>query len=174
MRYYSLQDLGAWDHAQQAGFLTGNPAYTEPDWRGPYAWLVAQMQARLGLTHDFWPVWMWDERPDLRQSHWRSRETQVLLALDVNPDLVLASDYESWHAPLNDCALLRYEDEVIEKELSWARIFDFQLLRSDPAWFGDPTLQFTTPSVPVGQIKVLHYLAPRKKPYAPVLINNRG
>jgi hypothetical protein len=163
MRYYSMQNLEAWDYAQRVGFLTGNVDYIEPSWREPYAWLVAQMRTRLGIDCPFWPVWMWDTRPDLRESCWRSDQAQVLLALDVNPLMVLASDYSSWHAPLNDWELLRHPEEVIDKEKSWERIFDFELLRSDFTWFGTLRPQYTAPRVPVERIKVLHKLAARPK-----------
>lgn len=154
MKYWTVQDLSAWQEAQRVGVLTGNVEYIYEHFVDPYDWLVKQMKVRLNIDYDFYPVWLWTKRPDLRRrAHVSKGETGVLLEVDIDPATVLISEFEAWHCVLNLYDLQIYEDEVVDKEKSWERIFDFDLLRLSPDWFGELTEQGTTPNISIENIK---------------------
>ena len=102
MKYWTVQDLPAWEVAQQTGVLTGNAKHITDGFEQPYDWMVVQMQKRLGVSESFYPIWLWTTRPDLRTRGFLSKgDVGVLLEVEVDSSRVLLSDYDSWHCVLN-------------------------------------------------------------------------
>jgi hypothetical protein len=157
MTYWTIQGMEAWEQAQAVGYLAGNKEYIcHPSWSQPYEWLMGQMRQRLGMAQPHYPVWMWCTRPDLRQRcHVSKGEHAVLLRVELDAQHVLLSDFGAWHYVLNDWVLEAYEGEVIEKEKSWERIFDFDFLRAYPDWFSEPEPQATTGAIPLRNLKLV-------------------
>jgi hypothetical protein len=158
MYYWTIQTYDGWLAAQDKGVLVGDEAYVWEDFIRPYQWLMKQMSLRLPNYKGEYPVWMYAEKPDLRKCGFRNFSTKgtraVLLRVEVEPVDVLCSDYMTWHSVLNDFELEAYEGEVIDKELSWQRIFDFDFLRE----FNEGedkyiVRQYTTGTVPLTNIK---------------------
>jgi hypothetical protein len=122
------------------------------------------MTKRLGCQKCY-PIWLWTEKPDLRtrlRTRWGGEigSTYLLLQVTLDESTVLISEYHKWHCVLNNVPLQLYEDEEVNKEESWERIFDIELLESSPCTaFTDrlhhTTLQGVTPAISIGNIKVL-------------------
>ncbi|GGG61298.1 DUF3841 domain-containing protein [Hymenobacter glacieicola] len=152
MILWTVQDYLAWEKAQEVGYLTGNVGYLLQ--KDSYDWMVQQMKTRLGISEDFYPVWAWGERPDLRQRGFGTGGL-VLLRLEVNEARVLASDYNAWHYVLNGWHLQLYDNEPVDMEASWERVFDFKLLELYPDWLDRVIPQYTTDKVAVSNIKLI-------------------
>ncbi|MBL9046786.1 MAG: DUF3841 domain-containing protein [Tabrizicola sp.] len=105
-----------------------------------YSWMCRQMVLRLPPAPKgcVLPVWAWYQardaarpRPDLRTSGHLPRGTKaVLLTLALPEDQVLLSDFDLWHAILNNHAIpdaateRRDKAGGLDREASWNRIFD--------------------------------------------------
>lgn len=129
-----------------------------------YHWLSDRMDERIGIrptpeTYPTWAFYQWygsnKKKPDLRYSSHRvfaTDRTCALMTLDMPDELVLLSDYDSWHFVLNSWYLgeekrsdelwdikrnnkqcREYEDypKWLRKELeeSWYNIFDMDSSR---------------------------------------------
>ena len=148
MTYWTIQDPPAWEQAQVTNVLTSNAQLVDPDSKPAYDWMVAQMQVRLGTRPLTYPVWVWPQRPNLRESGYARRGTPlVLLECRLDPAQVLLSDYMAWHHVLNEWTLRWEEDEEIAPAKSWERIFDLDALACHPDW-GSLTLQGVVAAIP--------------------------
>ncbi|OJT83406.1 hypothetical protein BM534_20890, partial [Clostridioides difficile] len=79
----------------------------------------------------------------------------VLLEIEISEDNVLLSEFDLWHLPLMDIAVELYEDEQIEKKVSWERIFDLELCsKLNEVNIEDLTLQGVTSKVPLSNVKI--------------------
>lgn len=68
----------------------------------------------------------------------------------------MLSDFDLWHLPLMDIAVEIYEDEQIEKEISWQRIFDLELCsKFNEVNIEDLTLQGVTSKVSLSKVKLI-------------------
>lgn len=103
--------------------------------------------------------------PDLRaRAHIPSGTKGVRIELDVPDDLVLLSDFETWHAVLNNHVLSYSEKEHDQThsreqiEKSWERVFEFG--KGDPDWNGTgSSVQATIPKIDKDWIrKVKHFI----------------
>ena len=133
----------------------------EPSFIDRYGWLVKKLNEKDSKPCNVdCPVWAWyrfngkEKKPDLRHSCYGSRgEKMVCLELEVPDEKVLLSDFDLWHFPLNnwwlpDCFYEGYgdtEDEVqqkwfdsltkeeqeLERERSWDRIFNIEPFEND-------------------------------------------
>jgi hypothetical protein len=129
--------------------------------------MVAAMRRRGIDTHGRPPVWAWHSfrpparpKPDLRSSYWLTTPgtRAVRLVIRAPDELVLLSDYEAWHAVLNNTylSLTEREDREIERKYpnpprrvlkaSWIRIFDLEA--GDPRWRGKPNERSIQACVP--------------------------
>jgi hypothetical protein len=141
------------------GRLIGRWRFIDPYHVQAYRWMVAAMRRRGIDTRGRPPVWAWHSfnpplrrKPDLRSSYSLTTPgtRAVRLVIDVPDRLVLLSDFEAWHAVLNNWYLSFSEAEHDRKEAledrgrltrsmiesSWNRIFD--LRAGDPVWRGEP------------------------------------
>lgn len=151
--YYTIQDLNAWVEAQRLGYLVGNKEYVWEDFLIPYKWMMNQINKKIPKYHGEYPIWLWPEKQDLRRSGYKERGTKaVYLEIEIPESQVLLSDFNAWHVVLMDSVILDYEDEIIDKELSWERIFDLEYLGKHPDW-GILDIQGVTGKIFLNQVK---------------------
>jgi len=117
--------------------------------------MVATMLRRGIDTRGHPPIWAWHSfdpphrcKPDLRSSFYLTKPgtSAVRLVIEAPDELVLLSNYEAWHAVLNNSylSLSEAEDRRVDRarltrrhiERSWIQIFD--LTAGDPRWLGKP------------------------------------
>ena len=161
-QFWSIQTWEAWESTQATGELCGNLTWVPEDYRKPYAWMMCQMEKRLPLHYGGCPIWVWVQKPDLRQArHLKPGRIGVRLQLDLNPHMVLLSDFSAWHAVLNNdyLSLNDLDDQMfmagaqsVSKEQSWERIFNFSLLRASEWWGGHSIIQGVVEKVSITQV----------------------
>ncbi len=165
MRLYTIQHQNAWTSAQTSGFLSGNCDFIEPDFIKAYRWMMEEMSKRLKGFEGEYPVWLWNRKPDLRNTGYLNRGTTgVLLEIVLQKYEVLFSDFMAWHIVLTNGFLALTEDEdnlferqcsSVTKEESWKRIFDYEGLRKSDYWKGSNELQGVTGKIPLEKITLL-------------------
>lgn len=127
MKFYTIQTVEFWEKNKSNIYLENDTNYTWEDLVSPYKWMYSQMTKRI-KDFDNSMIWVWTERPDLRRSGYLNKgEKGVLLEIGIDEEQVLLSDFEMWHNVLMDMPITIYDDEDIEKEKSWERIFDFDI-----------------------------------------------
>ena len=163
MKLWTIRTTKEWDILQHEGVLRTDVALS--DWhlrRRAYAWMSRQLKKCVGAPPSgvVLPIWVWRywagtarARPDLRCGTMLSRGTLgVRLELNLPPESVLLSNFDAWHAVLNDHyhALDDADYEWFEqlaasgelsaaqlkqiKEDSWQRIFDLSLILDPSTW----------------------------------------
>jgi hypothetical protein len=151
--YYTIQGINAWIEAQNQGYLVGNKEYVCEDFIRPYQWMMKQMQKRIPDYNGEYPIWLWPDKQDLRRRGYNERGMKaVYLEIEIPENQVLLSDFQAWHCVLNDFPLLDHEDEIIDKELSWERIFDLEYLQRHPDW-GILDIQVVTGKIDLNHVK---------------------
>jgi hypothetical protein len=162
--YWTIQHIDAWEQAKIKGVLTGNSSWAINGYKEAYQWMIDQMVKRLGCPKCY-PIWLWTEKPDLRtclRTQWGGEigSKYILLQVSLDESTVLISEYHAWHCVLNNHPFELYEDEKVNKEESWERIFDINLLESSPYttftdWLHHTKLQGVTPEISTDNIQVL-------------------
>lgn len=105
MRLWTLQPVEYYDSCK--GIIKPDPTHMEllnSDWemKFQYDWMCDQMRKRLPYYNGGYPVWFYTEKPDMRHSHWGPRGSrEVRLECEVPDELVLISDHDLWHFPMN-------------------------------------------------------------------------
>jgi hypothetical protein len=133
----------------------------EPSFLDRYWWLNKQLDKKDPKPESVeYPVWAWyrfdgkEKKPDLRHSCYSYHgDKMVCIELEIPDEKVLLSDFDLWHFPLNDwwlydCFYPNYgekeydkdhewfknlspEEQQVEKEKSWERIFNIEPFESD-------------------------------------------
>lgn len=155
IRVWSVQHRDALCVARRTGWLSGNHGHAfdrhrdatdqtgDSGWSRPYDWMRQRMAERMpGFSGDY-PVWAWLKRPSTRPSVWwqAAGEATVLISAIVPRQRILLSDFDDWHAVLNDWHLDRTEAEeagveaaggatAAQRQASWTRIFEVGRPRS--------------------------------------------
>ena len=153
MIMWTNQPYAVYEQLRQTGIFRCDPKQANlleySEFLAAYQWMVAQMKKRISLPPAGveLPVWAWYRsrdfqhvRPDFRWSN--DYDDQVCLEIDVPEAAVLLSDFQGWHAILNNFyypavtneteweqAMERYDQLSVRKqqrlkEQSWQRIFD--------------------------------------------------
>lgn len=155
IRIWSVQHRDALSVARQTGWLSGNHRFAfarhtdaigqveDPGHPSPYDWMRERMAELMPTFSGDYPVWGWLKRPSTRPSIWgeAAGEATVLVSAIVPRHRILLSDFDDWHAVLNDWYLSRTEAEDSEVEAaggatpaqrreSWLRVFETGSLRS--------------------------------------------
>ena len=127
MKFYTIQTMEFWENNKNNKYLENDYKYVTKEWVTQYKWMYKQMCERIEEV-DSSMIWVWTTRPDLRRSGYSDRGNEcVLLELELDESQVLLSDFDMWHLPLNNITVDMYDNEDIDKEKSWERIFDFDL-----------------------------------------------
>jgi hypothetical protein len=163
--YWTIQSIEKWNKAKELGCLEGDKEFVDEEFFKPYYnWMMEQMKLRLPNYNGEYPIWLWTEKPDLRQRHMNKGEKGVLLEVNINENNVLLSDFMIWNAVLNDAFLYIDEKEkkdyeegksLITKEQSWERIFDFELLKTMTGWTHLDKIHGVASRIDVGNIKLV-------------------
>lgn len=158
---YSIQTNDAYNHALALGFFEGNIDFIDINFLQAYKWMRKQMKKRLKKYDNSFPIWLWPQRPDLRQAIYayeRDRD-HVLLEITVDEDEILGSDFDAWHYVLNKW-VLGYENESIDIEKSWERIFDYDFLKE----FDNRKIeeQYVVGKVDISRIKLISKFRTKK------------
>ncbi|KPI56941.1 hypothetical protein IM33_02680 [Clostridioides difficile] len=156
MKFYTIQILEFWNNNKNNKYLLNNYSLILEDFEIPYKWMYSQMIERIP-KFDNSMIWVWPKRPDLRCSGYLERGSKgVLLELEINKENVLLWDFDLWHLPLMDITVEIYEDEQIEKMVSWQRIFDLELCsKLNEVNIEDLTLQGVTSKVPLSNVRLI-------------------
>jgi hypothetical protein len=120
--------------------------------------MMDQMRRRVPCYGGGFPIWLWcPPKPDLRHSGHLARGEQALrIELELPREIVLQSDFETWHCVLNrwhlsltwresrewDRRVKGYDQfrhalpESLEAELqaTWDRVFDLDLVHRTKLW----------------------------------------
>ena len=138
--FWTIQTMEKWIEAQRLGYLIGDEKYIWEEFIEPYQWMK-QMKKRLPNYAGEYPIWLWNERPDLRESgHLGKGQKGVLLKVIVDEKDVLLSHFQAWHVVLAQSYLeleineieQEYNKDEIEK--SWEMIFELNILEQHPNW----------------------------------------
>lgn len=144
---------------QKNGSFRCNPdLISMPEFTGAYDWLTEEMRKRVGPPPDGvkYPIWAWHtwygkrKKPDLRRMRWETGmkgETLVCLEIEIPDSEVLLSDYDKWHAVLNDWLIcdseeegerlyaymetLPEEEKTAFKNKNWERVFNVSPFKND-------------------------------------------
>lgn len=153
MIFYAIHNKEYWDKFKNKEFLESDTKYYL--FEKEYKWLQKQMRKRIKYEDDNL-LWVWVSKPDLRCSGHLQRGTKgVLLEIELPIEDVLISDFMSWHCVLNDFPIELYDNENIDKEKSWERIFDIELMKTLKDYTNCDKLQGTTGKIPIKNIKVI-------------------
>lgn len=163
---YTIQSQKAYEKALETNVLQADPIHVYEEFKKPYEWLIHQMVQRIGHDGTF-PIWLWGEKRDLTDEALLAEGTLgVQLEIELTTDLVISSNFEAWHCVLNNDYLTLHDEEEemskslqwsLTKEQTWERIFDKQLLSTSSYWEGEPTLQYTTGSISLQNVKNVEF-----------------
>ncbi|PNK59571.1 DUF3841 domain-containing protein [Psychrobacter sp. FDAARGOS_221] len=157
MKLWSIRTLDELDI-----LLSGQPLRTDPDKvdkdrKQAYRWIAKQLANKVSPPQGVeYPIWVWRywegkhrAKPDLRAGgHVQRGCKAVRIELDISSDKVLLSDFDSWHAVLNNHHLShtdaeyeyyeQYEAQEKDanllkksKEATWLKIFSIEDLPDD-------------------------------------------
>ena len=162
MRIYTFQTQKAFENAAKIGFFRGDPSeilkYWDDSWdpmfKGAYEFIIEEMKKRMPYVGPY-PIWAWAERPDLRKERHTFHDKTLLITAEVPDERILLSDFEMYHACLDnsylswtekedDCmtALGEMEPSAEEKRESWKKMFDIKKKRTadEARWLGKETI----------------------------------
>lgn len=179
MILWTVQSPEFAERLRKRGRVYGDWRRVTRDWIRAYRWMAEQMVIRGVADKPSAPIWAWrsyegkGRRPDMR-TLW-SYEPQVRITLSVPDELALLSDFDAWHAVLNDCYLsvTETEDEESERlaaagcltraliEESWSRVFHLNL---DGNWIGSPdTIQACLPYLDLSWVRRVEHFRGRPR-----------
>ena len=162
---WTLQDVSDWEEMQKSGILQRSSGFIpDPGFADSYNWMMEQMNLRIPNYTGRSPIWAWYQpKPDLRIYAWGipAGEQNVRIEFHAERSTILLSDFDAWHAVLNNWYLpttqaeedsLRYSEE--EKRESWQHIFDLELLANSPLWGPEGTqyIQAVIEKVAIDQV----------------------
>lgn len=130
MIVWTIQHISVFNKLQKKGFYRTDKRFIcFEEFRESYQWYVSQAKKRIKGWEEDRPVWVWKDRPDLRQMRSISGssdriEEYVLLKLDIPADKILFSNFDLWHFILNRNYIpIKGEKRKISVKKSWERMF---------------------------------------------------
>lgn len=146
--------------------LKEDPAYTWDSFVEPYEWMKLQLGKKLDKEVDSL-IWFWTTEPDLNEEgHLSEGEKGVLIKVQIPKEVVLLSDFDAWHATLNDFKLILNENEErllrlgkfpLNKEESWERMFNLDLIRNSEYFKGACETQAVAERIELGWVKYIRH-----------------
>lgn len=154
MKFYTVQSQGTMKRAREKGVYSSDKKH----WFEPkaYPWMIEKYNEKLKKSAESL-LWLWDKKPNVDGSGWgETGKVMELIEVELDEQEVVLSEFGLWHYVLNGWTIQLYENEDIEMEKSWERIFDKELCESSeyltckrPEW------QYVAGEVPVEKMKVL-------------------
>ncbi|MFC0189421.1 DUF3841 domain-containing protein [Fictibacillus aquaticus] len=151
---------------REQGYYEGNEKYIWDSFIGPYKWMMGEMKKRIPhYDGETYPVWVWQRTVNRNEECLLAPGRRgVILILDIPDEDILWSCFTKWHSILNDFPVTLSEEEwnlfiekdFKDKEETWSRIFDFELLKTiDPDWykFEPEWIQGVTPRIEMKHVK---------------------
>jgi hypothetical protein len=156
MRVFSVQHKAVGEALRSRHVVVGRPNFDDPagasGFQDAYMWLVQQMAMHLGPMTQWnggtivgWPMWSWVPTPLMEVETLLAicdiSDDEEVLELEIPDDQLVCHDYDLWHSVLNDSPLCLFENEQVNKEESWERVFAVDpvsglltLNSPDPLW----------------------------------------
>ena len=135
MILWTFQPASILEEIEKTGTFRCDPSRSfnltkENDLKSQYAWLMEQMEKRIGRRPEgvTYPVWAWHtwdfERrmPDPDSGAFlESREPKAALTLEIPEDHVVLTDFDAWQLVMNGNYLsdIIESEEAFERQLSW-------------------------------------------------------
>lgn len=185
MRCYSYMSSKAVGALLSNGKLSGKYGTADEDFRDRYLWMLYRMRDRIGPEPHAgaYPIWVWyiwegkHKCPAARDLSWQRMEDPggvFRVTLDIPDKLVLLSNFDTWHAVLNDSFLYSSEEEFNKENYtreeivkSWDRIFDIENVKLNEYWGPNVlSIQGTVWEITldmVVKIEHFHHMKPTKK-----------
>ncbi len=185
MKFWTIRRAEELEAFQHDGVLRTDAAQVDPDFRAAYDWMRQQLNVQIGPPPlgVIYPIWVWRywqgttrARPDLRTKCLLPRGALgVRLELDLPAESVLLSNFDGWHAVLNNhyYTLNDEEYEHFEKSIgqqgknhpdfiamkmdSWQRIFDLALIPDPLNW----PVQGVVWEIPFYRVSAIDYFTAR-------------
>lgn len=143
IKAYTIQPLAFWEALQRDGvaYADGRRVIFKHFYK-PYKWMRQQLRKKVPKAKGY-PIWFWVKpKQDLRKirSHYGKKgQKMVVIHFEIDSSLCLLSDFEHWHAVLNDSYLFlndkeeriydnltnlpkKQQNQLIKK--SWQKIFN--------------------------------------------------
>lgn len=126
VKLWTVQSVRAVERLGETGVMQCDAQFVDPCFHDPYRWMAGQLSQKNGLPPNGvkWPIWAWVVRPDLRTSGFAKRGTPcALLQFEADRSQVLLSDFDAWHAVLNDHHYFATDDEFerYQRKLDFGR-----------------------------------------------------
>lgn len=157
MKLWSIRTLDELDILLSGQPLRTGPDKVDKDRKQAYQWIAKQLSNKVAPPEGVeYPIWLWRywegryrAKPDLRAGgHVQKGSKAVRIELEIPSDKVLLSDFDSWHAVLNNHHLSQtdaeyeyyeqYEEQEKDenllrksKEATWLKIFSIEDLPDD-------------------------------------------
>lgn len=135
MILWTFQPASIMEEIEKTGTFRCDPARSfnltkENDLKSQYAWLMEQMEKRIGRRPEgvTYPVWAWHtwdfqrRMPDPDSGAFlESREPKAALTLEIPEDRVVLTDFDAWQLVMNGNYLsdIIESEEAFERQLSW-------------------------------------------------------
>lgn len=145
MRVWSIQPVEIAERVEAGERFLCDPELAvcynlDDSFQQAYRWLVGEMGQRIPRPEDVQlPIWAWHRsygkqvKPDRRRSLFREYgKENAILELGIPDELVLLTDFEDWHAVLNNCPIITDEEYEAdpdrefsrqETEMTWQQLF---------------------------------------------------
>lgn len=127
MVLWTIQPVEVFEELMESGIYCCVPEKSEncADFHNAYDWMEEKMISIIGpkpagIKRPIWAWYCWDGKrikPDMKLDEFRESDNVVVMEIDIPDDQVLLTDYNCWHAVLNN-SYYHYEktNEEWEKE----------------------------------------------------------
>lgn len=91
----TVQHLDAYYKMREQGYLVGDEGRVWKEFKGPYRWMMKQMENRIeGYNGVDYPIWVWKRRVNRNESSLLPKGTKgVILTLEIPDEQILWSDF---------------------------------------------------------------------------------
>ncbi len=177
IRVWTIQSPSWWHTLRKHGEIRGDGRRANVYYRPAYKWMMGQMRCRIPAYSGGFPVWFWfSPKPDLRRGAHRERGEHALrIELELPREIVLLSDFQTWHCVLNrfHLSLTRRESREWDRKVhghdqfapelpapleteiqaTWERIFDLDLVNRTKLWGPVKRIQGVVDRVLLSQVR---------------------
>lgn len=139
MKFYTIQQANILQTIMQTRYLTSSFEYVWNEFKPYYKWMAKQLKKRIpSLTNKSNSlIWLWDKEPtqdDLDHAFYPAA-SGVLLEIELDPEQVLASDFDAWCWLLMNEPVVELDENLEPVEAvknpkdTWERVFDLPTVK---------------------------------------------